>query len=70
MNIALVRVNQESCMVPIDNGCQVNTVMPQFIEAHSLDVGPVSNLVNDGMSMVGLGRMHPHPHPLSIVISH
>ena len=31
------------------------------VKHHSLDVGPMSNLVKGRINMVGLGRMHTHP---------
>ena len=44
-NLARVRVNGESCMALLDNGAQVNTIMPSFIETRSLEVRPLSDLV-------------------------
>ena len=44
-NMAKVQVNGESCMALLDNGMQINTIMPSFIKTHSLEVGPLSNLV-------------------------
>ena len=44
-NIARVRVNGESCMALLDNGTQINTIMLGFVENHSLEVGPLSDLV-------------------------
>ena len=32
-------------MALLDNGMQINTIMPQFIETHSLDMRPLSDLV-------------------------
>ena len=40
-NVARVRVSGESCMAPLDNGTQINTMMLGFIENHSLDVVPL-----------------------------
>ena len=39
------RVNGESCMALLDNGAQINTIMPGFAKNHSLEVGPISDLV-------------------------
>ena len=55
-NVARVRVNGESCMAPLDNGAQINTIMPGFVENHSLDVGPLSDLVGRWVACVGLGN--------------
>ena len=32
-------------MAPLDNGAQINTIMPGFIENHLLDAGPLSDLM-------------------------
>ena len=40
-----VRINGESCMALLNNGVQIHTIMPGFVENHSLDVGPLSDLV-------------------------
>ena len=37
-NVARVKVNGESCMALLDNGTQINTIMPGYIKNHSLDV--------------------------------
>ena len=44
-NIAKVRISRESCMALLDNSVQINTIMPNFIEECSLNVGPLSDLV-------------------------
>ena len=44
-NIARVMVNRESCMALLGNGAQINTIMPSFVKTHSLEVGPLSDLV-------------------------
>ena len=44
-NVAEVRINRENCMALLDNGAQINTIMPSFIKEHSLDGGPLSELV-------------------------
>ena len=44
-NVARVRFNGDSCMALLDNGTQMNTIMLGFIENHSLNEGPLSDLV-------------------------
>ena len=44
-NIAKVRVKGESCMALLDNGAQINSIMPGFVKEYSLNVGPLSDLV-------------------------
>ena len=43
--IAKVRVNGESCMALLDNDVQIYTIHPNFVKSHSLEVGPLSDLV-------------------------
>ena len=43
-------------MALLDNGAQINSIMPGYIENHSLDVGPISDLVGRGVTCVGLGN--------------
>ena len=43
-------------MALLDNSTQINTVMPNFVNNHSLEVGPVSELVGRCVACVGLGN--------------
>ena len=43
-------------MAVLDNGMQINTIMPGYVENHSLDVRPLSGLVGSWVSCVGLGN--------------
>ena len=45
-NIARERVSGERCMDLLDSGAQINTIMLGFIENHSLDVRPLSDLID------------------------
>ena len=55
-NLAKVRVNSKSCMALLDNGSQINTITPNFVESCSLEVGPLSDLVGGQVTCVGLGN--------------
>ena len=44
-NVAKVRVNGESCMAPLDNGMQINTITPNVVKSCLLEGGPLSDLV-------------------------
>ena len=48
-------------MALLDNGCQVNTVTPEFMEVHTLKAGQMGDLVTGKMCSVGLGGMHTCP---------
>ena len=43
-------------MAILDNGKQINTIMPGFVENCSLDVGPLSELVGRLVAHVGLRK--------------
>ena len=48
-------------MALLDNGVQINTITPSFVEEHSLDVGPLTDLVGRQVACVGLGNVLTWP---------
>ena len=48
-------------MALLDNGAQINTIMPSFVEECSLNVGPLSDLVGRQVTCVGLGNVLTQP---------
>ena len=48
-------------MALLDNGTKINTIMLGFVENHSLDVGPLSDLVGRWVACVGLGNALTQP---------
>ena len=48
-------------MALLDNGVQINTVMPSFINEDSLNVQPLSDLVGSWVTCVGLGNVLTQP---------
>ena len=48
-------------MAFLDNGAQINTIMPSFVEEHSLDVGSLPDLVGRWVTWVGLGNVLTWP---------
>ena len=60
-NIAKVKINGESCMALLDNGAQVNTITPRHVSNHSLQVGPITNLMGSKVACVGLGNAYKRP---------
>ena len=43
-------------MALLDNGTQINTITPNFVKSHFLEVGPLSDLVGRWVTCVGLGN--------------
>ena len=43
-------------MAVLDNGAQINTIMPGYIENHSLDVRPISDLIGRWVTCISLGN--------------
>ena len=57
-NVAKVKINGESCMALLDNGTQVNTIMLWYVSNHSLQVGPITDLMGSKVACVGLGNVY------------
>ena len=45
-------------MVLLDNGTQVNTIMRRYVNEHSLQVEPITNLMGSKVAYVGLGNAY------------
>ena len=60
-NVAKVKINGESCMALLDNGAQVNTIMLRYVNKHSLQVGPITDLMGSKVTCVGLGNTYTRP---------
>ena len=41
-------------MALLDNGAQVNTIMPRYVSEHSLQVGPITDLMGSKVTYMGL----------------
>ena len=54
-NVAKVKINGESYMALLDNGAQVNIIMPRYVSKHSLQVGPITDLMGSRVTCMGLG---------------
>ena len=46
-------------MALLDNGVQVNTITPRYVQEHSLPVGPITDLMDSKVACVGLGNPRP-----------
>ena len=48
-------------MTLLDNGAQVNTIMPRYVHEHSLEMGPITDLMGSKVTCVGLGNAYTRP---------
>ena len=64
--MAWVRIDGESSWALLDNDSTINAVTPEFVEAHSLDISPFSDLVHGILSVTSFDRLFSWP--LSYII--
>ena len=48
-------------MALLDNGAQVNTITLRYVCEHSLEVGPITELMGSKVACVGLGNAYTKP---------
>ena len=48
-------------MALLDNGAQINTIMLKYVSEHSLQVGPITNLLGAKVTCMGLGNAYTRP---------
>ena len=48
-------------MALLDNGAQINTIMSRYVSNHSLQVGPITNLIGAKVACIGLGNAYTRP---------
>ena len=60
-NVAKVKIHGESCMALLDNGAQVNTITLRYMSKHSLQVGPITDLMHSKVTCMGLGNAFTRP---------
>ena len=48
-------------MALLDNGAQINTITPKYVSDHSMQVGPITNLIGTEVACVGLGNAYTRP---------
>ena len=60
-NIAQVKINDEGSWALLDSGSTINAVTLEFVKVHSLDVGPLSNLVDSTLKINGFGGLFSQP---------
>ena len=48
-------------MALLDNGAQINTIMLKYVSHHSLQMGPITDLLGAKVACVGLGNTYIRP---------
>ena len=56
-----MKINGESCIALLDNGTQVNTITLRYVNEHSLQVGPITDLTGSKVTCMGLGNANTRP---------
>ena len=59
--MARVKINGGSCIALLDNDAQVNTIALRYVSDHSLQVGPITNLMGSKVTCMGLGNAYMRP---------
>ena len=67
-NVAKVKINGESCQALLGNGAQINTITPNYVRSHSLEMGLITDLISTRVIYVGLGNAYTHPLGYVIVL--
>ena len=60
-NVAKVKINGEGCMAFLDNGTQINTITPNYVKDHMLEIGLITDLISTKVVCEGLGNAYTHP---------
>ena len=53
-----VKINGESCKALLDNGMQINAITPNYVRNHTLEMGPITDLIGVKVTCVGLGNAY------------
>ena len=48
-------------MTLLDNGAQINTIMPKYVSDHSLQKGPITDLLGAKVTCMRLGNAYMRP---------
>ena len=53
-------------MAVINSGMQINKILPSYVKGCSVEVGPITNLINERVACVGL--VNAYTQPLGYII--
>ena len=60
-NIARVKTDGEGSWAVLDSGSTINAMTLEFIKVCSMDVGPLSDLVDGTLKINGFGGLYSQP---------
>ena len=60
-NVVKVKINRQSHITLLDNGAQINTIMPNYVKSDSLEVGLITDLMGTRVTCMGLGNSYTQP---------
>ena len=60
-SVAWVKINEECSWALFNSGSTINALTPEFVKAHSLDVGPLGDLVDGTLKINGFGGLFSWP---------
>ena len=55
-------------MALLDNGAQINTIMPKYVTDHSFQMGLITNLLSAKVTCMGLGDAYMRPFGYIIIL--
>ena len=55
-------------MALLDNGTQIYIITPKYVSDHSLQMGPITNLLGAKVTCVGLGNAYTRPLGYVIIL--
>ena len=56
-SVTWVKINEECSWALFNSGSTINALTPEFVKAHYLDVGPLSDLVDGTLKINGFGGL-------------
>ena len=66
-SISRVWIHGEDSWALLDSGSTINAVTPEFVDVHSLDVGPLSDLSDGTLGINGFGRVFSWPLRYAVI---
>ena len=62
-----MKINGESCKALLDNDMQINTITPNYVKNHLLEMGLITDLIGTRVAHVGQGNAYSQPIDYVIV---